>query len=126
MADVTPTELRRQADRKVSEARSLGADAERLRCEAGALRGVLEPLVILSARVWVGPAATEFEASTRSRGRVLDQQADLLDRIADELAERACRLRREATTLWAQAKAAEAAMAAAAAGVSAATLHGAL
>ncbi len=121
---MTPAELRRLADRRTSEAHSVAADAERLRCEAAALCGVLEPLVGLSARVWFGPAATEFEESTRSWGRVLDQQAGRLNRIADELVERTWRLRSEAAALRAQATAAEAAMAAAAAaGVPAAIPH---
>ena len=111
---MTPAELRRLADRKVLEASSLSASAERLRPEAAALRGALEPLVALSTRVWVGPAASEFEEDTRSRGRLLDQQADRLTRIAAELDERARRLRSEAANLRAQATAAEAAAAAAA------------
>lgn len=123
---MTPAELRRLADRRTSEAHSVALDAERLRCEAAALRGVLEPLVVLSGRVWVGPAATEFEESTRSWGRVLDQQADRLNRIAAELVERTCRLRSEAAALRAQATAAEAVIAAGAAGGPAATSHLAL
>ena len=114
---MTPAELRRLADRKAAEANSLSADAERLRPEAGALRSVLEPLVALSSRVWVGPAAREFEEDTRSRGRQLDLQADRLDRIADELADRARRLRSESASLRAQATAAEATAAAAGTGV---------
>lgn len=121
MADLTPAELRRLADRKAAEASSLSAGAERLRPEAGALRGVLEPLIALSRRVWVGPAASEFEENTRRRGRLLDLQADRLDRIADELADRARRLRSEAATLRAHATAAEATRAAAGAGVAGAT-----
>ena len=113
---MTPAELRRLADRKAAEADSLGVDAERLRPEATALRGVLEPLVALSTRAWVGPAATEFEENARSRGRLLDQQADRLIRIADELAGRARRLRSEAASLRTQATAAEAAAATAAIG----------
>lgn len=121
---MTPAELRRLADRKVAEAGSLSAYADRLRPEAAALRGVLEPLAVLSARVWVGPAAAEFEANTRNWGRLMDQQADRLCRIADELAQRACRLRSEAASLQAQATATEVTAAAAAAGVPAATPHG--
>jgi hypothetical protein len=110
---MTPAELRRLADRKVAEAGSLTTAAERLRPEAAALRGALEPLLAMSTRVWVGPAARAFEEDTRSRGRVLDQQADRLNRIANELAGRAGRLRAEATGIRAQAAAAEAAAAAA-------------
>ena len=117
MADLTPVELRILADRKTAEAKSLSADAERLRFEARALRGVLEPLIALSSRVWVGPAANEFEENTRSRGRLLDLQADRLDRIADELVDQARRLRSEAATLRARATAAEATTAAVGAGV---------
>jgi hypothetical protein len=108
---MTPAELRGLADRNVADAASLGADAEHLRIQAAALRGVLEPLIVLSRQVWMGPAATEFEQNTRRRGRVLDQQADRLDRIAHELVGRARRLRSEAAALRAQASAAEAAAA---------------
>jgi hypothetical protein len=124
MADLTPAALRRLADRKEAEAHSLNADAERLRREAGALRGVLEPLIALSSRVWVGPAASEFEENTRSRGRLLDLQANRLDRIADELVDRARRLRSEAASLRAQATAAEATTAAGGTGVTGATPGG--
>ena len=113
MIATTPVELHRLADRKLTTAGSLVTAAERLRREAAALRGVLEPLVVLSARVWVGPAATEFEENTRTRARVLDQQADRLDRIADELGARVRRLQSEAAALRAQATELEAAAAAA-------------
>ena len=106
---MTPAELRSLADRRTAAADSLSANAERLRPEAAALRGVLEPLVAMSARVWMGPAASAFEEDTRSQGRLLDQQADRLIRIADELAARARRLRSEAARLRARATAAEAA-----------------
>lgn len=109
---MTPAELRRLADRKIVEAGALSTAAERLRPEAAALRGALEPLVAMSTRVWVGPAACAFEEDTRSRGRVLDQQADRLNRIADELAGRSTRLRAAAASLRAQAAAAESAAAA--------------
>ena len=108
---MTPAELRRLADRKAAAADSLSEDAGRLRPQAAALRGVLEPLLAMSTRVWVGPAASAFEEDTRSRGRLLDQQADRLIRIADELAARARRLRSEAARLRSQAIAAEAAAA---------------
>jgi hypothetical protein len=111
---VTPAELRSLADRKTAEAASLDVKAERLRPEATALRGLLEPLVAMSARVWVGPAATAFEQGTQSQGRLLDEQADRLFRIADELAARARRLRSDAASLRAQANAAEATAATAA------------
>jgi hypothetical protein len=117
LIEMTPAELRRLADRKIAEAGSLSTAAERLRPEAAALGGVLEPLVAMSTRVWVGPAAHAFEDETRSRGRVLEQQADRLNRIADEFAARARRLRAEASSLRAQAAAAEAAAAAASAGL---------
>ena len=113
MANVTPAELRRLADRKRAEARSLSASADRLRPEAAALRGLFEPLVALSTRVWIGPAAEEFEQSARYRGRLLDQEADRLLRLAQELTERSRRLLSEATGLLARATAAEAAEAAA-------------
>lgn len=124
MADLTPAELRILADRKAAEATSLSADAERLRPEAAALRSALEPLVALSSQVWVGPAASEFEENTRRRERLLDLQADRLDRIADELVDQVRRLRSEAAMLRARAAAAEAAAVAAGTGVTGATPGG--
>ena len=106
---MTPAELRRLADRKVAEAGTLSANADRLRPEAAALRGLFEPLIALSTQVWVGPAASEFEEEARTRGRLLDEQADRLVRVAEEAAERARRLRSEAAHLRANAAAAEAA-----------------
>ena len=95
------------ADGKSAAADALQAKAERLRPEAAVLRSALEPLVGLSSQVWVGPAAAEFEKDARSQGRLLDQQADGLIRIAGELVVRSGQLRREAARLRAQATAAE-------------------
>lgn len=104
---MTSAELRRFADQKLSTAASLAVDADRLHSQAAVLRGLLDPLVSISQRVWTGPAATDFEANTRARSQQIDEQAVRIGRIAGEFDERAGRLRREAAALQRAAVAVE-------------------
>lgn len=90
------------------------ADADRLRVQAAALQGLLAPLVSISKRVWVGPAASDFEAKVRSSGEAVDAQASRLRSIATELDRKAADARRLAATMDAEAMVAEAAAAVAA------------
>ncbi len=112
---MTAVALRRLADSKLADAASLEGDADRLRAQAAALRGLLDPLVSISQRVWMGPAATDFEEKARQKGQQVDDQAAGLTRIAAEFDGDARRLRREASDLQRQAEVAAAAEAAAAA-----------
>lgn len=100
---MTSAELRRLAERKLAEASALAADADRLRAQAAALRGLLEPIVPMSRRVWVGPAAEDFEANARLHLQQIDLQALRLMRIAGEFNGEADRLRRQAAALQRQA-----------------------
>ena len=109
---MTPAELRRRAYQKQSEADALASDAIELRAQAAALRGLLEPLAAMSARVWVGPAADDFEAKARTASHTVNEQADRLLRVAAELDDRAGSLRSQAWSLRTQADVAEAAAAA--------------
>lgn len=111
---MTSAELRRIADQNIVEANSLLRDADRLRSQAAALRGILDPLASISQRVWVGPAATNFEEECTLRARQVDDQAIRLQQIAAEFEDRARELRRKAATLRAQAVAADAVTTAAA------------
>ena len=106
---MSPAELRRLAERKLVESGAMAADADRLRAEAAALRGLLEPLVTISREVWSGPAAAEFEADVVRHGSRLDEECGRVIRIAAELDERARLLRLDATSLREQASVAEAA-----------------
>jgi uncharacterized protein YukE len=90
----------------------MAADADRLRVQAAALQGLLAPLVSTSQRVWVGPAASDFEAKVRSSAGAVDGQASRLRSIANELDRKAAVARRLAATLDAEAMVAEAAAAA--------------
>lgn len=112
---MTPTELRRLAERKLTEATALAVDADRLRVQAAALRGLLEPIVPMSQRVWLGPAAEDFEAKASVHSQKVNEQSSQLGRIAAEFDEEAARLRRQAAILRSQAATAEATAAAAAA-----------
>jgi uncharacterized protein YukE len=109
---VTSAELCRLADRDMSEAADLSADAARLESQAASLRGLLEPLIGMSQRAWIGPAAEEFEANVRTSSGQIDEQAQRLADIALTLHADAARLRREAGSLRRQASAIDAATAA--------------
>ena len=100
---MTSSELRRRADRNVSESYLLVRDADRLRSQAAALLGLLNPLISMSRQVWTGPAATAFEAECAVHARQLDEQAGRVRRIAGEFEEEANALRRQAEMLRAQA-----------------------
>ena len=113
---MTPYELRRLASRKLAEATELAVDADRLRAQAAALQGLLEPIVPISQRVWTGPAADDFETQVRSYSHQVNEQSAQLTRIAAGFDDEAARLRRESGMLRAQASVAEAEAAAAAAG----------
>jgi hypothetical protein len=106
---MTPGELRRIAERKLIEATALVADADRLRTPAVALQGLLEPIVPMSQRVWIGPAAEDFEAKARYHSWQLDRQSSRLIQIAAEFEDEATRLRRNAEVFQVRAVAAEAA-----------------
>ena len=103
---MTPAELRRLATLRMNEAAALESDADRLRVQAAALRGLLDPLVSMSRRVWAGPAAEDFEAKARTNALVVDEQSGRLASIAAELEHQAYRLRREGESLRCQADAA--------------------
>lgn len=105
---MSPGELRRLAERKLGESQSLCADADRLRIEAAALPGLLEPLIVMSHEVWRGPAAVEFEANLAQHSRSLTEHSLQILRIAGEFEDRASGLRREASLLRERATAAEA------------------
>lgn len=93
----------------------MAADADRLRAQAAALHGLLDPLVSISQTVWVGPAASDFEFNVRANGGAVDAQAGRLRAIAGQLDQRAASARYTASILDAEAATAEAAAAAAAA-----------
>jgi hypothetical protein len=106
---MTPAALRRLAAQKMADAGRLKTDADRLRTQAARIDGLLDPLVTISASVWQGPAAEDFEQCTRTRSQQLGDEAHRLRRIAGEWDDRATTLRREAASLGSQADAAEAA-----------------
>ncbi len=108
---MTSAELRRLADQKMVESNSLRRDADRLRSQAAALRGLLDPLPLISQRVWVGPAATDFEEKSTAYARQVDEQAVRLQRIVGEFEARAQDRHQEATVLRSKAAAADAAAA---------------
>lgn len=96
---MTPEQLLRLAAQKTAAADLLGDDARRLRAQAAVLRDLLDPLVPMSQRVWAGPAATEFEGQVRAHIGRLNQQADVLDRIAGDFETAATARLREAADL---------------------------
>jgi len=102
---MTPGELLSRAARLRAQAAGMDADALRLRGQAGALRGLLDPLVTMSQQVWVGPAARDFESQVRAHGGVVDEQAGRIERVADQLIRKARDARIEAQRLDAQAAA---------------------
>jgi len=104
---MTPVELRYRANQKLAAADSFAADADRLRSQAAALHGLLDPLIPMSQRVWVGPAAADFEAKARAHSRQLDGQSSRLQQIAGEFDGEDRRLRREAAELRRASDAAE-------------------
>ena len=109
---MTPAALRRLAEQKLDDAASLASDADRLRMQAAELDGLLDPLVPMSQRVWVGPAATDFETKTRLQAEQVNDQAARLRRIAAEFDVRARQLRTEAAADRRKADTAEATAAA--------------
>jgi methyl-accepting chemotaxis protein len=117
-----PEALRRLADQRLADADSIASDADRLRSQAAALDGLLDPLAPMSERVWVGPAAADFEAKSRSHAAQVNDQASRLNRIAAEFDERARQLRYEAASLRRAADTADAVTAAAAASPSVPTI----
>ncbi|MCP3993810.1 MAG: hypothetical protein GY722_01925 [bacterium] len=102
---MTSDELRRLANQRVATADALGADAARLRSQAAELVGILNPLLPMSRRVWVGPAAEDFESTVRANTVILDQEAQRLCDIAGGLERRARFARGEAAELRARAAA---------------------
>ncbi len=109
---MTPTELFRLADEKTDEATRLVADAKRLRVYATELDGLLQPLIPISQRVWVCPAADDFEARVRAYSRALDVEVGKLRASAVLLELRADRARCQAGVYRTRAVAAEAVAAA--------------
>lgn len=106
---MTSAELRRLADRNLSKATDLSTDAARLQSQAESLRGLLDPLIGMSRRAWIGPAADDFEANVRKSSRQIDEQAQRLGDVALTLHAEAARLRREAGSLRRRASAIDAA-----------------
>jgi len=104
---MTPSELRRLADRKTADASDCEADAARIRQQAAALRGLLDPLIPMSQRVWTGPAAEDFERQVRVQGGLLEEEADRLLSVASDLERRAIGLRAEVADLRVRAANAE-------------------
>ena len=100
---MTSSELRRLAGEKIAAAASLVADAALLRSQAAELDGILDPLVPISQRVWVGPAAEDFESAVRAHGSVLRGEVLRLIDIATDLERRAQIARGEAAELRARA-----------------------
>ena len=96
-------ELRRLANQKAATAVALAADAAMLRAQAAELVGILNPLVPMSQRVWVGPAADDFESAVRANAAVLDEEAQRLRDIAGDLERRARIARGEAAELLSRA-----------------------
>ena len=104
---MSPGELRRLAEGKLAESRSLCVDADRLRVAAAELPGLLEPLIVISHEVWRGPAADEFEDSVARHSRSLTEYSSQIVRIAGEFEARASHLRRDASSLREQAAVAD-------------------
>lgn len=102
---MTPEELLRSARSRDANAGVLELDADRLRVQAAALDGCLDPLVAMSQHVWTGPAAQDFEDTVRKHSRVLAEQARRLRQIADDLDRQAQQERRTAVELRASAAA---------------------
>jgi len=104
---MNPSELRRLADRKTAEATDCVVDAAQIRQQATGLRGLLDPLVPMSQRVWTGPAAEDFESQVRTQSGILNEEADRLIDLAGDLERRAAGLRAEAADLRVRAANAE-------------------
>ena len=105
---MTADQLRRLATARTREAGELVVDANRLRSQASALSGLLDPLVPMSQRVWIGPAASDFESQVQEHSGRLRNQAAILDRIANDFEQLAAAKRREAAQLQVRAAASEA------------------
>jgi hypothetical protein len=106
-----PEELRRLARHRDADAVVLATDADRIRVQAAALDGLLDPLVPMSQRVWAGPAANDFENKVRTYALRLNAAVRLLWQIAGDFEKQAEVNRREAVLLRARAAAAEMAVA---------------
>ena len=104
---MTPAEFRRLAGQKESAAAALVADAGRLRAQAAELAGILDPLIPMSQRAWIGPAADDFVDQVRKHSRGLEGEVQRIRSIADDLVRRSDRLRVEAVELRAKATVAE-------------------
>ncbi len=104
---MTPEGLRRLAAQRTAEAAYLHRDAAQLRSQAGALEGLLDPLVSISQRVWTGPAADDFERQVRIQAGRVNEQAQALGRVAVDFDRMAGQKRREADRLQSQAAAIE-------------------
>ena len=104
---MTPEQTRRLATQRMTEAVELRTDAARLRTQADALDGLLEPLVPMSQRVWRGPAADEFEHCVRIHSGRVNEQAKVLQSAAVDFDRSAGHKEREAIRLRAQASAME-------------------
>lgn len=105
-------ELRRLANQKAATAAALAADASLLRSQAAELVGILDPLIPMSQRVWVGPAAEDFESAVRDNMAVIDQETRRLRDIAGDMDRRAQIARGAAAELRARAVAVDAGVAA--------------
>lgn len=104
---MTPAALRRLADQKTAESYTMRSDADLLRAQGGALRGMLDPLISISQGVWVGPAATDFEQQSSVHAQRVNGVASDLVRIASEMESRARQLSDRAAELRRQASQAE-------------------
>ncbi len=111
---MTPYDMRRLADQKESAADRLEDNGERLRRAGDALRGLLDPLVPMSQRVWKGPAADDFERQVKVHAGQLHEQSAALALAASRLQREASIARSDAQRLRSQADAAEAEIVAAA------------
>ena len=85
------------------------ADASQLCSQADILVGILDPLIPISERVWMGPAADEFEASVRSHAALLAAESDHIKGIAGELQRAAAVKRHQAAEMRVRALGIEAA-----------------
>ena len=110
---MTPATLRRLADQKIAESYTLARDADLLRAQGGALRGLLDPLASISQGVWAGPAAVDFEQQSAAQTRRVNGVAADLQRIGAEMEGRSRQLRNRAAELRILASRAEMATASA-------------
>ena len=104
---MSPGELRQLAACRDAAAATITRDSARLRTCADELDGVLMPLVPMSQRVWVGPAADNFEAEVRAHTARLDAEAHRLRAVASSLDRKADAARREADEFRRRALSAE-------------------